>query len=417
MSEFKSEYMQVLSERGYIHQVSDPKGLDDLCAKETVTAYIGFDCTAPSLHVGSLVQIMMLHWFQKTGHRPIALMGGGTTRVGDPSGKDESRKILTPDDIETNKVGIRQVFEKLLTFGTGPTDAVMLDNADWLLSLNYVDFLRDIGRHFSVNQMIQRDSVRLRLEREQHLSFLEFNYMLLQGYDYLELYRRTGCRLQMGGSDQWGNILSGTDLVRRIEGIESFALTSPLLTTSSGAKMGKTADGAVWLNEDQLSAYDYWQYWRNTEDADVERFLKLFTLLPMDEIARLSALQGAEINEAKKILATEATALLHGRDKADAAAETARKAFEEGQSAEGLPTIEISRAELEAGVGVLNIYVTAGLCSSNGEVRRNIKGGAVKINDKGEGSHERLISLSDVTEDGVIKLSLGKKKHVLLKPV
>lgn len=417
MSEFKSEYMQVLSERGYIHQVSDPKGLDDLCAKETVTAYIGFDCTAPSLHVGSLVQIMMLHWFQKTGHRPIALMGGGTTRVGDPSGKDESRKILTPDDIETNKAGIKQVFEKLLTFGTGPTDAVMLDNADWLLSLNYVDFLRDIGRHFSVNQMIQRDSVRLRLEREQHLSFLEFNYMLLQGYDYLELYRRTGCRLQMGGSDQWGNILSGTDLVRRIEGIESFALTSPLLTTSSGAKMGKTADGAVWLNEDQLSAYDYWQYWRNTEDADVERFLKLFTLLPLDEIARLAALEGAEINEAKKILATEATALLHGRDKADAAAETARKAFEEGQSAEGLPTIEISRSELEAGVGILNIYVTAGLCGSNGEVRRNIKGGAVKINDKGEGSHERQISLSDVSDDGVIKLSLGKKKHVLLKPV
>ncbi|WP_150526449.1 tyrosine--tRNA ligase [Roseibium sediminis] len=417
MSEFKSEYMQVLSERGYIHQVSDPKGLDDLCAKETVTAYIGFDCTAPSLHVGSLVQIMMLHWFQKTGHRPIALMGGGTTRVGDPSGKDESRKILTPDDIETNKAGIKQVFEKLLTFGTGPTDAVMLDNADWLLSLNYVDFLRDIGRHFSVNQMIQRDSVRLRLEREQHLSFLEFNYMLLQGYDYLELYRRTGCRLQMGGSDQWGNILSGTDLVRRIEGIESFALTSPLLTTSSGAKMGKTADGAVWLNEDQLSAYDYWQYWRNTEDADVERFLKLFTLLPLDEIARLAALEGAEINEAKKILATEATALLHGRDKAVAAAETARKAFEEGQSAEGLPTIEISRSELEDGVGILNIYVTAGLCASNGEVRRNIKGGAVKINDKGEGSHERQISLSDVTDDGVIKLSLGKKKHVLLKPV
>lgn len=417
MSEFKSEYMQVLSERGYIHQVSDPKGLDDLCAKETVTAYIGFDCTAPSLHVGSLVQIMMLHWFQKTGHRPIALMGGGTTRVGDPSGKDESRKILTPDDIETNKAGIKQVFEKLLTFGTGPTDAVMLDNADWLLSLNYVDFLRDIGRHFSVNQMIQRDSVRLRLEREQHLSFLEFNYMLLQGYDYLELYRRTGCRLQMGGSDQWGNILSGTDLVRRIEGIESFALTSPLLTTSSGAKMGKTADGAVWLNEDQLSAYDYWQYWRNTEDADVERFLKLFTLLPLDEIARLAALEGAEINEAKKILATEATALLHGRDKAEAAAETARKAFEEGQSAEGLPTIEISRSELEAGVGILNIYVTAGLCASNGEVRRNIKGGAVKINDKGESSHERQISLSDVTDDGVIKLSLGKKKYVLLKPV
>lgn len=417
MSEFKSEYMQVLSERGYIHQVSDPKGLDELCAKESVTAYIGFDCTAPSLHVGSLVQIMMLHWFQKTGHRPIALMGGGTTRVGDPSGKDESRKILTPDDIEANKAGIKQVFEKLLTFGDGPQDAVMVDNADWLLSLNYVDFLREIGRHFSVNQMIQRDSVRLRLEREQHLSFLEFNYMLLQGYDYLELYRRTGCRLQMGGSDQWGNILSGTDLVRRLEGVESFALTSPLLTTASGAKMGKTADGAVWLNEDQLSAYDYWQYWRNTEDADVERFLKLFTLLPMDEISRLAALEGSEINEAKKVLATEATALLHGREKADAAAETARKAFEEGQSAAGLPTIEIAKSDLEEGLGILNAFVTAGLCASNGEVRRNIKGGAVKINDKGESSHERSITPADVTEDGIVKLSLGKKKHVLLKPV
>jgi len=417
MSEFKSEYMQVLSERGYIHQVSDPKGLDELCAKESVTAYIGFDCTAPSLHVGSLVQIMMLHWFQKTGHRPIALMGGGTTRVGDPSGKDESRKILTPDDIEANKAGIKQVFEELLTFGDGPQDAVMVDNADWLLSLNYVDFLREIGRHFSVNQMIQRDSVRLRLEREQHLSFLEFNYMLLQGYDYLELYRRTGCRLQMGGSDQWGNILSGTDLVRRLEGVESFALTSPLLTTASGAKMGKTADGAVWLNEDQLSAYDYWQYWRNTEDADVERFLKLFTLLPMDEIARLAALEGSEINEAKKVLATEATALLHGREAADAAAETARKAFEEGQSAAGLPTIEIAKSDLEAGLGILTAFVTAGLCASNGEVRRNIKGGAVKINDKGESSHERSITPADITEDGIVKLSLGKKKHVLLKPV
>ncbi|MES0881832.1 tyrosine--tRNA ligase [Roseibium sp. SCP14] len=417
MSEFKSDFLNVLSERGFIHQISDPKGLDELCAKETVTAYIGFDCTAPSLHAGSLVPIMMLHWFQKTGHRPIALMGGGTTRVGDPSGKDESRKILTEEAIEENKAGIRKVFEKLLTFGDGPTDALMLDNADWLLKLNYVDFLRDIGRHFSVNQMIQRDSVRLRLEREQHLSFLEFNYMLLQGYDYLELHRQTGCRLQMGGSDQWGNILSGTDLVRRLAETEAFALTSPLLTTASGAKMGKTAAGAVWLNEEQLSAYDYWQYWRNTEDADVERFLKLFTVLPMDEVARLAALQGSEINDAKKILATEATALIHGRDNAEAAAETARKAFEEGQSAEGLPTVEIARAELEAGLGVLSAFVTAGLCGSNGDVRRNIKGGAVKINDKGEQNDKRQLSLGDVTEDGIIKLSLGKKKHVLLKPV
>ncbi|PVB62613.1 tyrosine--tRNA ligase [Labrenzia sp. 011] len=417
MSGFKSDFLNVLSERGFIHQISDPDGLDALCAKETVTAYIGFDCTAPSLHAGSLVPIMMLHWFQKTGHRPLALMGGGTTRVGDPSGKDESRRILTEDIIEQNKAGIRKVFEKLLVFGDGPTDAIMLDNAEWLLKLNYVDFLRDIGRHFSVNQMIQRDSVRLRLEREQHLSFLEFNYMLLQGYDYLELYRRTGCRLQMGGSDQWGNILSGTDLVRRIEDMEAFALTSPLLTTSSGAKMGKTAAGAVWLNEEQLSAYDYWQYWRNTEDADVERFLKLFTVLPMDEIARLAALEGSEINEAKKILATEATALIHGREKAEAAAETARRAFEEGATAEGLPTVEIARSELETGLGVLSAFVTAGLCASNGDVRRNIKGGAVRINDRGESDDKRQLSLADVSEDGVVKLSLGKKKHVLLKPV
>lgn len=417
MSEFKSDFLNVLSERGFIHQISDPKGLDALCASETVTAYIGFDCTAPSLHAGSLVPIMMLHWFQKTGHRPIALMGGGTTRVGDPSGKDETRKILTEEAIEENKAGIRKVFEKLLTFGDGPNDAIMLDNADWLMELNYVEFLRDIGRHFSVNQMIQRDSVRLRLEREQHLSFLEFNYMLLQGYDFLELFRRTGCRLQMGGSDQWGNILSGTDLVRRLGEKEAFALTSPLLTTASGAKMGKTASGAVWLNEEQLSAYDYWQYWRNSEDADIERFLKLFTVLPLDEIGRLAALQGSEINDAKKVLATEATALIHGREKAEAAAETARKAFEEGQSAAGLPTVEVSKAELEAGLGVLSAFVTAGLCGSNGDVRRNIKGGAVKINDKGEGNDRRQLSLEDVTEDGIIKLSLGKKKHVLLKPV
>ncbi|WP_289033971.1 tyrosine--tRNA ligase [uncultured Roseibium sp.] len=417
MSEFKSEFLKVLSERGFIHQVSDPTGLDELCAKETVTAYIGFDCTAPSLHAGSLVTIMMLYWFQQSGHRPIALMGSGTTRVGDPTGKDESRKVLTDETIEANKAGIRKVFEKLLTFGDGPTDALMLDNADWLLKLNYMDFLRDIGRHFSVNQMIQRDSVKLRLEREQHLSFLEFNYMLLQGYDFLEIYQRTGCRLQMGGSDQWSNILSGVDLIRRKESAEAFALTAPLLTTSSGAKMGKTAAGAVWLNEEQLSAYDYWQYWRNTEDADVEKFLKLFTILPLDEIARLASLEGVEINEAKKVLATEATAMIHGREAAESAAETARKAFEEGAMAEGLPSIEVPKAELEAGIGVLSAFVTAGLCASNGDVRRNIKGGAVKINDKGEQNDKRQLSLADVTEDGVIKLSLGKKKHVLLRPV
>jgi tyrosyl-tRNA synthetase len=417
MSEYKSEFLKVLSERGFLHQMSDAEGLDKLCAEGSVTAYIGFDCTAPSLHAGSLVTIMMLYWFQQTGHRPIALMGSGTTRVGDPTGKDESRKVLSDETIEENKAGIKKIFEKLLTFGDGPNDALMMDNADWLLKLNYMEFLRDIGRHFSVNQMIQRDSVKLRLEREQHLSFLEFNYMLLQGYDYLEIYQRTGCRLQMGGSDQWSNILSGVDLIRRKEGVEAFALTAPLLTTSSGAKMGKTAAGAVWLNEEQLSAYDYWQYWRNTEDADVEKFLKLFTVLPLDEIKRLASLEGAGINEAKKVLATEATAMIHGRDKAEAAAETARKAFEEGQSAEGLPTVEVARAELDAGLGILSAFVTAGLCASNGDVRRNIKGGAVKINDQSEQDHNRQLTLADVTDDGIIKLSLGKKKHVLLKPV
>ncbi|MFN4009340.1 MAG: tyrosine--tRNA ligase [Pannonibacter sp.] len=417
MTEYKSEFLKTLAERGFIHQVSDHEALDKLLTTETVTAYIGFDCTAPSLHAGSLVTIMMLYWLQQTGHRPIALMGSGTTRVGDPTGKDESRKILSDEDIEANKAGIRKVFEKLLTFGDGPRDAIMLDNADWLMKLNYVEFLRDIGRHFSVNQMIQRDSVRLRLEREQHLSFLEFNYMLLQGYDFLEIYQQTGCRLQMGGSDQWSNILSGVDLIRRKAGIEAFALTAPLLTTSSGAKMGKTAAGAVWLNPEQLSAYDYWQYWRNTEDADVERFLKLFTVLPLAEIARLAALEGAGINEAKKVLATEATAMVHGREAAEAAAETARRAFEEGALAEGLPTVEIAAADLAAGIGVLSAFVTAGLSASNGEARRNIAGGALKINDVSVTDDKRVLGTADLTGEGVIKLSMGKKKHVLLKPL
>ena len=417
MTEYKSEFLKTLAERGFIHQVSDHEALDKLLTTETVTAYIGFDCTAPSLHAGSLVTIMMLYWLQQSGHRPIALMGSGTTRVGDPTGKDESRKILSDEDIEANKAGIRKVFEKLLTFGDGPRDAIMLDNADWLMKLNYVEFLRDIGRHFSVNQMIQRDSVRLRLEREQHLSFLEFNYMLLQGYDFLEIYQQTGCRLQMGGSDQWSNILSGVDLIRRKAGIEAFALTAPLLTTSSGAKMGKTAAGAVWLNPEQLSAYDYWQYWRNTEDADVERFLKLFTVLPLAEIARLAALQGSEINEAKKVLATEATAMVHGREAAEAAAETARRAFEEGALAEGLPTVEIAAADLAAGIGVLAAFVTAGLSASNGEARRNIAGGALKINDVSVTDDKRVLGTADLTGEGVIKLSMGKKKHVLLKPL
>ncbi|WP_349361001.1 tyrosine--tRNA ligase [Stappia sp.] len=417
MTVFKSEFLKTLQERGFIHQISNPDGLDDLYRSETVTAYIGFDCTATSLHVGSLVQIMMLHWMQKTGHRPIALMGGGTTRIGDPSFRDTARPFLDDAQIEANKAGIRKVFDRFLTFGEGSKDALMLDNADWLLDLKYVDFLRDVGKHFSVNQMIQRDAVRIRLEREQHMSFLEFNYMLLQGYDFVELFRRTGCRVQMGGSDQWGNILSGVDLGRRMENVELFALTTPLLTTASGAKMGKTADGAVWLNPDMRSPYDYWQFWRNTEDADVERFLKLFTTLPLDEIARLAALGGSEINEAKKILATETTTMAHGRAAAEEAAETARKAFEEGALAGGLPSVEIARGELAEGLGVLAAFVTAGLCASNGEVRRQIKGGGVRVNDAVETDDKRQLTEADLLEDGVIKLSLGKKRHVLLKPV
>ena len=415
MTAFTSDFLRILSERGFIHQCSDPDGLDKLFQSETVSAYIGFDCTAPSLHVGSLVQIMMLHWMQVCGHRPIVLMGGGTTRVGDPSGKDASRQLLTAEKIEENKDGIRKIFSRFLSFEGDDNAAIMADNADWLLGLRYVDFLREVGRHISVNQMIQRDSVKLRLQREQHLSFLEFNYMVLQAYDYVELNRRYGCALQMGGSDQWGNIVSGIDLGRKIEEASLYALTTPLLTTASGAKMGKTADGAVWINAEQLVPYDYWQYWRNTEDADVGRFLKLFTTLPLDEIAKLEALEGAELNEAKKVLATQATTMAHGREAALQAEETARRTFEEGATAATLPSVDIARAELEAGLGILNAYVTAGLCASNGDVRRNIKGGAVKINDKAESNDKRLLTLDDLNTDGVIKLSLGKKKHVLLR--
>src|SRR5712672_3702843 len=379
MSGYKSDFLNVLAERGFIHQVSEPDALDQLAKSQAITAYIGFDCTAASLHIGSLLPIMMLHWMQQTGHRPIALMGGGTTRVGDPSGKDESRKILTDDDINRHLVGIRAVFSKFLKFGSGPTDAIMANNADWLNSLNYVDFLRDVGRHFSVNRMLSFDSVKLRLDRQQELSFLEFNYMILQAYDFVELHKRHGCVLQMGGSDQWGNILNGIELGRRMIGAQLFALTAPLITTSSGAKMGKPAAGAVWLNADLVSPYDYWQYWRNTEDGDVARFLKLFTVLPLDEIARLAALKDQEINEAKKVLATEATALLHGRAAAEQAAETARRTFEEGELAATLPSVEIPRARLEAGLGVLAAFVEAGLVSSNGEARRHGKGGGLRV--------------------------------------
>src|ERR1700691_4115511 len=346
MNTYKSDFLNVLAARGFIHQVSEPEALDALARSSTITAYIGFDCTAPSLHVGSLLPIMMLYWLQQTGHRPIALMGGGTTRVGDPSGKDEGRKLLTDDAINENLKGIRAVFSRFLKFGDGKTDAVMANNADWLNTLNYIDFLRDVGRHFSINRMLAFDSVKLRLDRQQELSFLEFNYMILQAYDFVELFRRYGCVLQMGGSDQWGNIVNGIDLGRRLHNAQMFALTSPLITTSSGAKMGKTAAGAIWLNADLVSAYEYWQYWRNTEDADVVRFLKLFTVLPLPEIERLGALKGAEINEAKKVLATEATALVHGRQAADEAAATARTTFEEGGLSTTLPTVELPRAEL-----------------------------------------------------------------------
>ncbi|MCD1642353.1 tyrosine--tRNA ligase [Aurantimonas coralicida] len=415
MTRFKSEFLATLAERGFIHQTSDDNGLDELFRTETVTGYIGFDPTAASLHVGSLMQIMMLHWMQQTGHRPIALMGGGTGMIGDPSFKDEARKLQTEDTIAANLAGIKRSFQPYIRFGDGPTDAVMVDNAEWLLELNYVAFLRDVGRHFSVNRMLSFDSVKLRLDREQSLSFLEFNYMILQAYDFVELYKRTGCKLQMGGSDQWGNIVNGIDLGRRMEGADLYALTSPLLTTSSGAKMGKTASGAIWLNDDMLSAYDFWQYWRNTEDADVGRFLKLYTTLPMDEIARLEALGGSEINDAKKVLANEVTAMLHGRAAAEASAETARKTFEEGALADSLPTIEVPAASLSDGVGLLSLLVSAGLAGSNGEARRHIKGGAVRVNDA-QVTDERLMVGTDALVQGVVKLSVGRKKHVLVRP-
>ena len=415
MSAAKSDFLATLLERGYVNQCSDLDGLDALAAKGEVVAYVGYDCTARSLHVGSLLSIMMLHWLQETGNRAIALMGGGTTRVGDPSGRDETRRILTLEDIEANKNAIKGVFSKFLRFGDGPKDAVMVDNADWLTKLNYIEMLRDIGRHFSINRMLSMDSVKLRLEREQELSFIEFNYMILQSYDFVELSRRFRCNLQMGGSDQWGNIVNGLELGRRMGTPQLYALTCPLLTTASGAKMGKTAAGAVWLNEDMLPAYDYWQYWRNSEDADVGRFLKLFTTLPLGEVARLSALGGAEINEAKKRLATEATALLHGREAALAAEETARKTFEEGALAETLPSIELPG--LESGVGLLSAFVAAGLVPSTSEARRQIKGGGLRVNDAPVSDERAVLTPRDLTPEGVIKLSMGKKKHVLIKPV
>ncbi|MGB3446800.1 MAG: tyrosine--tRNA ligase [Xanthobacteraceae bacterium] len=415
MTAFKSDFLNVLQQRGFIHQISDPESLDALAAKGEAIAYVGYDCTAPSLHIGHLLSIMILHWLQKSGNKPIALMGGGTTRVGDPSGRDETRKLLTYDQINANKESIKGVFSKFIAFGAGKTDALMVDNAEWLAKLNYIEMLRDVGRHFSINRMLTMDSVRMRLEREQELSFIEFNYMILQSYDYVELARRYGCNLQMGGSDQWGNIVNGIDLGRRMGTHQLHALTCPLLTTASGAKMGKTAAGAVWLNADMLSSYDYWQYWRNTEDADVERFLKLFTTLPLDEVARLAALQGQEINEAKKVLATEATALIHGRAQAEAASETARKTFEEGAIGSDLPTVDIPASELNEGIGVLGAFVRAGLVASNGEARRQIKGGGLRVNDVAVSDDKVMLTHANLTPDGVIKLSMGKKRHVLLK--
>ncbi|MGJ5067297.1 tyrosine--tRNA ligase [Bradyrhizobium oligotrophicum] len=416
MTGFKSDFLNVLQSRGFIHQCSDFEGLDALAAKGQATAYVGYDCTARSLHIGNFLTMMMLYWLQQTGNKPITLMGGGTTMVGDPSGKDETRAMRTVEEIEANKASIRGVFAKVLRYGDGATDAIMLDNAEWLTQLKWIEMLRDIGRHFSVNRMLTMDSVKLRLEREQEMSFIEFNYMVCQAYDFVELARRTGCRLQMGGSDQWGNIVNGVELGRRMGTEQLFALTTPLLTTASGAKMGKTAQGAIWLNADQCSPYDFWQYWRNTEDADVVKFLKLFTTLPLSEIEKLGALQGAEINEAKKALADAATTLLHGKEAADTAAETARRTFEEGAIAENLPTVEVARGELDAGLGVLSAFVKAGLVASNGEARRQIKGGGLRVNDVAVTDEKMALTQAELTSEGVIKLSLGKKRHVLVKP-
>ena len=413
---FKSEFLQTLQARGYIHQITHPDELDAAAAGGIVTAYIGFDATAPSLHVGSLIQIMMLRRLQQAGHKPIVLMGGGTTKVGDPTGKDESRKLLSDADIAANIAGIKQVFARFLTFGDGPTDAIMVDNDEWLSKFGYVQFLRDYGVHFTVNRMLAFDSVKLRLEREQPMTFLEFNYMLMQAVDFLELNRKFGCVLQMGGSDQWGNILNGVELTRRVDQKSAFGLTTPLLATASGAKMGKTMSGAVWLNAEQLSPYDYWQFWRNTEDADVGRFLKLFTDLPLDEIARLEALPGAQINDAKKVLADEATRMAHGEEAARTARDAAEKAFEQGVTSADLPTFEVPAAELAAGIILANLFADAGLATSRGEARRLAQGGGVKVNDKAEADANRVVTEADLI-DGVVKLAAGKKKIVLVKPV
>lgn len=416
MTKPRPDFLRAATDRGFMHQCTDLDGLGEAACAGTISAYIGFDATADSLHAGSLVPIMLLRLLQRSGHKPIVLMGGGTTKVGDPSGKDEQRQLLSDEQIGKNIAGIRRIFENFLTFGDGPTDAVMMNNADWLDKLEYIPFLREYGRHFSVNRMLTFDSVKLRLDREQSFSFLEFNYMVLQAYDFLELSRRAGCRLQMGGSDQWGNIVAGIELAHKTDRTQLYGLTTPLLATASGAKMGKTASGAVWLNAERLSPYEYWQYWRNTEDADVGRFLRLFTDLPLDEIAALEALDGVEINEAKKVLANAATTLCHGADAAATAAETARKTFEEGRTGADLPTIEIASGDLKAGLPAFELMRRAGLANSNGEARRLIKGGGGRLNDVAIGDETARITLADVNEDGVIKLSAGKKRHALVRP-
>ncbi|HZZ36639.1 MAG TPA: tyrosine--tRNA ligase [Caulobacteraceae bacterium] len=413
---FKSDFLKVLRDRGYIHQVTHPAELDEAACKGVVTAYIGFDATAPSLHVGSLIQIMMLRRLQQTGHKPIVLMGGGTTKIGDPTDKDQSRPLLSEAQIQANIASIKTVFGKFLTFGDAPADAIMVDNDEWLSKLGYIEFLRDYGVHFTINRMLNFDSVKLRLDREQPLTFLEFNYMLMQAADFLELFRRYGCTLQFGGSEQWGNIVNGIDLIRRIEGKEAFGVTAPLVTTNSGVKMGKTVAGAVWLNAEMLSPYDYWQFWRNTEDADVPRFLRLFTDLPLEEIGRLEKLFGAEINEAKKALADEATAMLHGPQAAQAAGAAARAAFEEGRLSEDLPTLEVSRSDLQAGLALATVAADGGLAASRSEARRLAQGGGLRINDVMEKDGQRLLTPADLNADGVIKLAAGRKKIVLIRP-
>ena len=411
---YSSEFITEITNRGYMHQATNLEGLDERAALQPLSAYIGFDCTADSLHVGSLVQIMMLRLLQRTGHKPIVLMGGGTTKVGDPSGKDEARPLLSDQDIESNKNGIRKIFEKYLSFGDGPTDAVMVDNAVWLDDLGYIRFLRDYGAHFSINRMMAMESVKLRLDREQNLSFLEFNYAILQAYDFLELRRRYGCALQMGGSDQWGNIVTGIDLTRRVDAQEIFGLTSPLITTASGAKMGKTASGAIWLNEERLSAFDFWQFWRNTEDADVGRFLKLFTELPLDEIERLNALEGAEINQAKIILANEATRLCHGTEASANAAQTAAQTFAEGKMADGLPTLTVGTDKIGS-LLLIDAFIEIGLAQSKGEVRRLMRGGGARLNNNPITDENRLLSADDFDGDGRAQISAGKKRRALLQ--